>query len=69
MSLTYTCEVCGRTFIKGWSDEEATAEYQANFPETQGDEIGMICEVCYVAVREWYENGGKEWYERERKNQ
>lgn len=53
---TYTCGNCGKTFEKGWSDEEARAEYQQNFPETQGHPEALVCDDCYRAIREWWKN-------------
>lgn len=53
MSKTYTCDSCGKTFESGWSDEEAAAETQANFPGidiTDRDEAGVVCEDCYEHI-------------------
>jgi ribosomal protein L37AE/L43A len=44
----FTCEQCGRTFTKGWSDDEADAEAL----RTQGVRRGapgtaLVCDDCY----------------------
>jgi hypothetical protein len=45
----FTCTVCGRRKTKGWTDSEANAEHERNFPvETaRGDETGLVCDDCY----------------------
>jgi hypothetical protein len=50
MSGTFTCASCGDTFDKGWSDEEAAAEAQENFPGIDignPDEASVVCDDCY----------------------
>jgi DNA-directed RNA polymerase subunit RPC12/RpoP len=52
-SETYTCEACGKTFPKGWSDEEAAAEAEELFPGINpGDpaEAGVVCDGCYQTI-------------------
>lgn len=49
MSDTFTCEVCGETYEKGWTDEEAIAEQLEVFGTTSEDD-GVACEDCYAAV-------------------
>jgi len=47
---TFTCARCGETHDKGWSDAEAAAEAQENFPGidiTDPDEAGVVCDDCY----------------------
>ena len=49
----FTCESCGGTFDKGWSDEEAAAEAQGNFPGinvSDPDEAGVVCDDCYQHI-------------------
>ena len=53
MSETFTCESCGRTFPKGWSDEEAAAEAEELFPGINpGDpaEAGTVCDDCFQRI-------------------
>ncbi len=47
---TFTCARCGETYDKIWSDEEAAAEAEGNFPGidvTDPDEAGVVCTDCY----------------------
>ena len=47
---TFTCALCGETHDKGWSDAEAAAEAEGNFPGidvTDPDEAGVVCDDCY----------------------
>jgi hypothetical protein len=51
---TYQCANCDGVFIKDWSDEEAQAEYEENFPMTsQTDEPAVVCDDCYKAMIAW----------------
>lgn len=43
----YTCEMCGETYIKGWSNEEAKAEAEENFPGMDLTDSGLVCNDCY----------------------
>ncbi len=50
---TFTCDNCGKTFDSDWSDEEAAAEAQENFPGldiTDPDESGVVCDDCYQRI-------------------
>lgn len=48
MSNEYTCAMCGETLTKGWTDEEALAEKEANgFQEMECD---LVCDDCYHKV-------------------
>ena len=53
MSGTFTCDNCGKTFDSDWSDEEAAAEAQENFPGidiSDRDEAGVVCDDCYQHI-------------------
>lgn len=53
---TFDCALCGGTFEKGRSDEEAEAEYQVTFTEEQKAEPRKIaCEDCYREIMGWYD--------------
>ena len=39
--------LCGETFSKVWSDEEAEAEMQAIWPGAQKEDCDVVCENCY----------------------
>jgi hypothetical protein len=44
----FSCEMCGGTFPKAWSDEEAEAEYVRLFGgDPKKDDVAVICEVCF----------------------
>jgi hypothetical protein len=50
----FTCEVCGNTYTKARSDEEAFAECEANFGVTPAkSDCGIVCEECYQKFMEW----------------
>lgn len=49
MSNTYTCSLCGETFDKGWSDEEAEAELASTFAVPKVD-CNLVCDDCYKAM-------------------
>jgi hypothetical protein len=46
---TFTCAVCGGTFDKSWSDEDAQREYDAIF-EGWNEATVTVCEPCYRAM-------------------
>lgn len=46
----FTCALCHQTFDKGWSDEEAITELQANFDTTDIADCDMVCDDCYKAM-------------------
>ena len=48
-SDTFTCELCGGTFPKAWSDAEAQAEAVTNGFDIQGD-TAVVCDDCYDKI-------------------
>ncbi len=44
---TFKCASCHNVFDKGWSDEEAAAERDKNFPDLNDTEAAIVCETCY----------------------
>jgi DNA-directed RNA polymerase subunit RPC12/RpoP len=53
---SYTCENCGGTFTKAWSDEEAMAETRSLFPPqdiTEPEDIGIVCDSCFHEIVAW----------------
>lgn len=45
---TYTCAACGEKCISKWSEEEAVAEYEAEFGEPFDlDAVAEVCDDCY----------------------
>lgn len=52
MKRTFTCDQCGGTFPRAWSDDEATAEARDVFgrdPETDPT-MAVVCDDCYQAI-------------------
>jgi hypothetical protein len=47
MSDEYTCAICGGTFKKGWSEEEALAEKDVLFAGVPIDECAVVCDPCW----------------------
>jgi DNA-directed RNA polymerase subunit RPC12/RpoP len=50
---SYTCESCGKTFDSDWSDEDAAAEAQENFPgidTSNPNEAAVVCDDCYQHI-------------------
>ncbi len=48
----FKCGICGETYEKGWSDEEAEKECVENFGEemAHGDDRVIICDACYRSL-------------------
>ena len=46
----YTCEQCGGEFETGWSDDEATAEYEAEFGSLSAGDVAIVCDSCYKVI-------------------
>jgi protein-arginine kinase activator protein McsA len=49
----YTCDACGGTFSKGWSDENAVAEMNREWGDIPVDKRSTVCETCYIKFNEW----------------
>lgn len=55
---SYTCERCGGTFTKGWSDEEALTEAQDLFPAAhiaEPADQATVCDPCFREIMAWAE--------------
>jgi hypothetical protein len=48
----YRCAVCGGVFTKGWSEEEAVAEMQRDFPDYDLEQCDVVCDGCYREILE-----------------
>lgn len=48
----FLCANCGKTFERGWSDEEAQAEAESLIPADQFEESGtaVVCDDCFKAI-------------------
>lgn len=53
MADTYECSNCHQTFEKGWSDEEASAEYAGKFPTLTVEDAAIVCDDCYNKIMGW----------------
>lgn len=49
---TFTCTLCHGTYEKGWSDEEAQAEYVEKWPSSAaaGVSTNIVCDDCFKAM-------------------
>lgn len=43
----FKCTICRGIFEKGWSDEEAGAELDANFPGFEPSDCDLVCDDCF----------------------
>ena len=52
MGKTYTCARCGGRFESDWSEEEAQAEYERNFPGATAAKLPReeVCDDCYKVL-------------------
>lgn len=46
----YQCSMCNGVFEKGWSDEEAQAEHDRDFPGQSMETSAVVCDDCYQKV-------------------
>jgi hypothetical protein len=46
----FKCDVCGVVFESGWSEQEALAEKDELFPETDIKDCGVVCDDCFKKV-------------------
>ena len=48
----FTCDECGGTFPKAWSDEEAEQEYDEVFTSAKAANISraVVCDDCYNQI-------------------
>lgn len=48
----YTCSMCGETYEKEWSDEEADKECEELFGVTKADvACDVVCDDCFQLIR------------------
>jgi hypothetical protein len=49
---TFTCENCGGTWEKAWTDDEARAEASVDFADelASGQPMCTVCDDCYRAM-------------------
>jgi len=46
----FRCANCRGVFTKGWSEEEARAEAEANFGKMKPAEWAVVCDDCYFLM-------------------
>lgn len=46
----FTCDMCGDTFDKGRSDEEALAETESYFGNLPEDDLAVVCAGCWNKI-------------------
>lgn len=51
----YQCAACGEIYEYGWSDDEAQAEYEENFPTfaKRNEPVDVVCDDCYLQLTAW----------------
>lgn len=47
MPNEFTCSVCGNTYEKGRSDEEAVEELSTHFPGFEVEDCDVVCDNCF----------------------
>ena len=50
----YTCDCCGETFTKMWTDDEAMKNFKKDYPEHVDEKLAVVCADCYKAIFKWY---------------
>ncbi len=48
---TYICSMCKGEFEYNWTEEEAVAEKNENFPDVPMKECDIICDVCWNKIK------------------
>lgn len=47
----FTCESCHRTFERGRPDDEATTESKTLWGDLPKEELAVVCDDCFRALR------------------
>jgi hypothetical protein len=47
---TYKCSECGGVYESEWTEEEANAELERDFPGTSIEECDVVCDNCYQII-------------------
>ncbi len=48
----FTCVMCGGIFRKGWTEADAVAEFNENFPGVAVERAALTCNECYKIIME-----------------
>jgi hypothetical protein len=46
-SNEFKCFICKEVFEKGWTEQEAIVELNANYPGFTIEDCDMVCDDCY----------------------
>lgn len=62
---TYTCDLCGETFFKEWTDEQKENNLldrinAGDIKPEEGEELATVCEPCFFRLEEYRLNNLKE---------
>ena len=52
---TLICACCKKLFVSGWTNNEALAEKEKNFPNISRNACGSVCTNCFVQIMLWAE--------------
>ncbi len=53
MKNEYTCEACGNTYEKEWTDEEADDEaFKLHGKTSKSADMAIVCDDCFNKMRE-----------------
>lgn len=49
---SYTCDLCRKRFDfeEDWTETDAAAEFDRNFPGEKAAERAVVCDDCYLAM-------------------
>lgn len=50
MSQEFKCAICGGTYSRIWTDEEAMEECQSYFGDVQQKDCFIVCDDCYQVI-------------------
>lgn len=49
-TAAFTCDLCGGTFEKAWSEEEAQAEAERLFSPAELEDTAIVCHDCWLSL-------------------
>jgi len=50
MQDTFTCEMCNKTYEKGWSEEESTKEMRESWGDLPQEHRSVVCDDCFQKI-------------------
>jgi hypothetical protein len=54
----FTCAHCRKSFVSAWTQEEALAEKDRDYPQFPLEECAVLCDDCYRRYSEWAKREG-----------